>query len=274
MRNVEMGEIMGEKIGKISIFTKRHLSYICSVLSWGLMLLTFWYFEYRVYGGNLEIGSCFTYALICPPIYAFSYFLNREERKEELVQKSVLKSKISNIISDIILIGLGLFFLWVIVFKNHYLINIYLCLSIILFYIIIKYILPQKECEEKNKIKMSGWLVSILFSILIVDVLIFCIIANPVTVKGGRQLVAEDGYENVQYIDNIKDPIILESIFVDCDLSLLKHEEALNFYLYRGFKNGESYGIAVSLVGRRIVAETKDENNKTLLYFYRIHSND
>jgi len=260
------------KMRKISIFIKHYISYICTGLSWGLMLLIFWYYEYKVYGGNLKTG--FTYALICPPIYALSYFLNKEDRKERLEQKSKSKLKISNIINDIILVCLGLFFLWVIVFRNPYLINIYLCLSVILFYIIITYILPRKECEKKNRIEDSRWLVSIIFGILTVDVFLFCIIANPITVKEGRQLVGDTGYENVQFIDNIKDPIILESIFADCDLLLSKNEDALNFYLYRGTKYGESYGIVVSLVGRRIVAESKDENNNSLLYFYEIHRND
>jgi Ca2+/Na+ antiporter len=253
---------------KIGFFIRRNISYICAVLLWGLMLWMYWYFEHKVYGGNMKIGSIFIYALICPPIYAISYFLNKEDIKERLEQKP---SKLSNIISNIILICAVLFFLWEIVFKNPYQLSMYLCLSALLFALIITYILPRKERKKKNSIKNAGWIISIIFGIQIVEVLLFCIITNPITVNGGRQLLADNGYENVQYIDNIKDPIILESIFVDCDLSLSKHEDALNFYIYLGIKNGESYGIVVSLVGRRIVAETKDENNDALLFFYNLH---
>lgn len=255
---------------KVSIFFKRYISYICAVLSWGLMLLIFWYFENKAYGGNLEVG--FIYMLINPPVIVLFSFIFKKDREGELEQQSTSKPMISNRITDIILTCLGLVFLWLIVFKTPYQITIYYFLSLLFFYTIITYILPKKAVEKINIIRNSVWSISIIFWILIVDLLLFCVIANPITVKEGQQLIAENGYENVQYMKSMNTPL-LDFIFDDCSPALSKHEDALNFYLYRGIKNGESYGIAVSLAGRRIVAETKDENNSNLLDFYEFHHN-
>lgn len=242
-----------------------NINYVYAILTWLGMLLIYWYLDHKVYGGNLNL--CFKDVLIYPPIFALIYFLNEENRKEQIKKQTAFGKRISNIITNIIFIIFGVMLLQSILLKNPYQIKSYQILAAILFLAMISYFPQFKQKEQIVSNKESAKLISILIVIEILVVLIFCIIVSPMTVKEGQRLVVDYGYEDVEYIVNIKDPVILRTTAGDKEVLLSKQEDSINFYLYRGTKNGEEYGIIVSLIGHRIVAETNAEGNNTLLFY-------
>lgn len=253
---------------KVKFFITHHSSYVCAVLFWLVMLLILWYLENKVYGGNLEVG--FKYALIIPPISALLYYYScTEDRTDRLKHQTTYEKKLSNQLTNFISLVFGLYLLWLIIFENPYQAGLYELLAILLFFATLAYISRVKKQDKISSKKESAWIVSILIGVITLVGLGFCIIARPMTVKEGQRLVTDIGYEGVEYAENIKNTITLRLTFRNNDLPLPESEDGMNFYLYLGIKNGESYGILVSLVGHRIVAEVNAENNNTLMFYLR-----
>ncbi len=251
---------------KISGFLKQNKNYICVILTWVVNLLIFYYLDYKVYGGNLNLS--FMGVLIYPPIYAFIYIINEEDRNERIKKQTKLGKKISNVITNIIFMAFGFILTWSILYNNPYQIKAYQILSALLFLAMILFIPQYKQLEQIVNKKDWACLLTNLFIIEILVVLIFCIIARPMTVREGKRLVADVGYEDIEYIVNIEDLVILRTITGYEDVLLSKHEDSMNFYLYRGTKNGENYGIIISVISHRIVTEINSEENNVLLYYY------
>lgn len=268
-KRIYNGEIlrwMGLNMRNLRVFMIHNINYVYAILTWLAMLSIYWYLDYRVYGRNLNLG--FMYVLIYPPMFTFFYYLYDEDRKESIKKQTAFGKRISNIITYIIFITFGIVLLKSILLKNPYQIKSYQILSAILFLAMISFLPQFKQKEQIVSNKESAKLISILIVIEILVVLIFCIIVSPMTVKEGQRLVVEIGYEDVEYIVNIKDPVILRTAAGDKEVLLSELEDSMNFYLYRGIKNGEEYGIIVSLIGHRIVAETNAEGNNTLLFYF------
>ena len=134
----------------------------------------------------------------------------------------------------------------------------------------IAYLFPRARVLLKSNHKIvTSWLLTILFAILIIASLGFCLIVDPVTISEGREMVAEKGYQNVRFVDNITNNVALNIIFDGNQSPPAKNEDAMNYYLYQGEKDGEIYGIAVSLVGRRVVGEAIAKDNDTLSYYFK-----
>lgn len=265
-------KVGGLNMRSISSFIKNNIFYVYAILTWIATLAIFWYLDYKVYGGNLELG--FKGVLIYAPIFIFIYFFNEENRIEGIKKQTAFGKKISNIITNIIFISFGLMLIQSILYNNPYRVKTYQILCVMLFLAMISYLPRFRQKEEIVRNKDSARLISILFVIDILVVLIFCIIVTPMTVKEGRRLVADIGYEDVEYIVNIKDSVILRTTTFDKEVALSKQEDSMNFYLYRGTKNGEEYGIIVSLNGHRVVAETSAKGNNTILYYFNDYTFD
>ncbi len=249
------------------VFIRKNISYIYTFILWVLMIWIFWFLKYSVYGGNLETG--FISFLIFPPLFVLLVFFCRKYENEYTDLPLLSNQKIWNNISKIFELAFYVILIWLIFFVNPYIVTAYQFLLILIVLNIIYYFPKLKgyneTCIEKNK--MTFFIIIIVT--LITTTLSFCIIANPITLNEASSLLEEEGYENVEYVDNINSSFVLKKVFSDNEIDLLKNEDTMNFYLYRVEKNGEDYGIAISLIGRRIVAKSIVSNNETLKYFFK-----
>lgn len=250
---------------KLIVFIRQNINYIYTFILWLLMIWIFWFLENRVYSGNLETG--FIVLLILPPLVVLLvFFFNKYENDyKDLLLLS--NQRIWNIISTIFEFIFFIFIIWVILFVNPYLVVGYQFLLILIVLNTIYYFPKLKSyyelCITKNKMMFYN----IIIVTLTTSTLLFCMIANPITLNKANNLLEDEGYNNVEYINNINNTLVLKMLFSDNELKLLKNEDTMNFYLFRGYKDGEDYGIAISLVGRRIVAKSIVSSNETLKYF-------
>lgn len=245
------------------------------VLSWGFMLWVFWFLKYKQYGGNLDVDIM--YAIIFPIVWFLKKLLSEdtEEQSEQLEQSEQCPDKVSkfgNIIIILLIAIISIFALWYLLFVNVYEIGAYLYFGILISLAICNYLEKfknKKQLKSKKLKKEPAWFRIVLIHTIIVSTILFCVIANPITIKEGRQLVAENGFQNVQYVDSIEHIGVLKVMFPERELKLAKHEDTMNFYLYRGEKNGSIYDIAVSLIGRRIVGEAIVDNDSVLEIYFK-----
>ena len=252
---------------KFTAFIKRNISYISTFLSWILMVWLFWFMEYRLYGGNLDIG--FIFILTYPPLFVFLSFIFGDDINEHNQRKSPLRKKIGTGVIIVIIASCTIIILWYIIFKNPYMVRGYQYF-LVMIAMGIAYLFPRGRVLLKSNHKIvTTWLLTILFAILIIASLAFCLIVDLVTIPEGREMVAQKGYQNVRFVDNITNNAYLNIVFGGNQSPPTKNEDAMNYYLFLGEKDGEIYGIAVSLVGRRIVGETIAKDNNTLSYYFK-----
>ena len=107
----------------------------------------------------------------------------------------------------------------------------------------------------------------VLFGELILITAVYLLIVSPLTVEGGRQLLAQEGYERIYYEKDADSEKTLE-LFYDGELKLLSPgTPGLGFYMYRCEKDGVEYGAAVSVTDKNIVAAEPLDNESGLGFF-------
>lgn len=118
---------------------------------------------------------------------------------------------------------------------------------------------------------MSQWRISVMacfiFLMMIIVVLIYLLIVSPMTVKSGRDLLEQSGYENIYYEKSVADDALIRKIFDNDPQYQSKNADGLGFYLFRCEKNGEAMGAAVSVVDQNIVAVESLNNDSGLSFF-------
>lgn len=232
------------------------ISVIVGILTWFTMMAILWFVEYKLCNGNLKTN--FAAILGITIGYILGYFISEEKVNES--ETSVEKRKSSKLFHFILLFSVVVFSVYLTVFVNPYLMYPYQ-FYLLLFLTGTRYVYCNWKKKKRIEKRVSGWQFSILFSAVSCLTIVYCLIVHPITVEDGKHILMKSGYQNVKFEYNIREVEYLNYMFPENEIELQKNEEGLNFYFYRGEKNGKVYGVAVSLVGNRIVGE-KNEDNK------------
>ena len=249
----------------VKSFTKRNTKYFGVFILWILMLWFTWFIENKAYAGNIDTG--FMFFLLYPLVLALVVSIHKDEFDKDTQQPSEKQIRVGKTICNSIIIVFCLVFLSVILFIDPYIISVYQFLFTLIIFKALSRSFKVKEwiklCNKKD-IMLSVFVILVIFFIVM---LLFLLIVNPITLNNAIKYLEETGYKNVEFVENIYSRFVLDRLYLDNDYTLSRLEDSMNFYLFKGEKNGEAYGIAVSVVGGRIVGESIVEGNEVLRYF-------
>ena len=223
------------------------LQVACIVLYWAGTVAFLVYLGWKVYGGSLAPFDGLL--IIFPPICAVAVLC----RSPSPAPKPASRPRVWHLFQVagwIVLFGLLLASL---IGGHRYDVGVYQLLLLLMIFCL----LEQRRKRLGRSLSLSRFFL-LLFTVYLLVAIGFCAVVRPATVRQGAALVRGQGYTAVGYGGHISDPSFLSSTFSDF-MPMTSREQALGLYFYAAQKDGQPYGVLVSVLGNRVVGYTQNQ---------------
>lgn len=243
-------------------FLKKWGTFMVSCVLYAVTCLFLYLIQYPLHGNVIK--TPLLYVIVFPVLAWLGWIMNggypKKDSSDQEYELVVFSGrKISFLISAFIIVLASLFMIYALI-VNPFTLMVY-------FYFGVLGVLGWMSfCK-----RMSQWRISVMacfiFLMMIIVVLIYLLIVSPMTVKSGRDLLEQSGYENIYYEKSVSDDELIRKIFDNDPQYQSKNADGLGFYLFRCEKNGEAMGAAVSVIDKNIVAVEPLNNDSGLSFF-------